>query len=132
MKRLTYIGIIMIIGMFVCAATLLAGPEKYLSSESNSYGYSLPPAVKQAGLKTKAEEDSILLDLAGKEDLNSENRSIANVWDDNENLAFPADALPGADAIPGEPNTEPDEETNTKSGEQYSPDGCTENPINLK
>jgi hypothetical protein len=61
MKRLTYIGIIMAMGILICAANLLAGPQDYLASEGSSYGLSVSKEMKQEEAKVQAREDRLLL-----------------------------------------------------------------------
>lgn len=110
MKKLTYIGIIIVIGIFVCAANLSAGPQDYLASEGSSYGLSVSKEMKQEAIKSQAREDRLLLyqaaidnpdfDTLEKQAVQAEN--VDEVTEVVDELGPIGDSLPsGIDIVDG-------------------------------
>jgi len=110
MKRLTYIGIIMAMGVLICAANLLAGPQDYLASEGSSYGLAVSKEMKQEAAKSQAREDRLLLyqaaidnpdfDTLEKQAVQAEN--VDEVTEVVDELGPIGDSLPsGIDVVDG-------------------------------
>jgi len=85
MKKLTYIGIIMLAGILICAANLWAEPANYLASEGSSYGLVISQEAKQDAMKVRAKEDRMLLYQSQIEELGSDSLELQiNAGDSQE------------------------------------------------
>ena len=99
MKKLTYIGIIMAMGILICAANLLAEPEGYLASEGSSRGLIISKEAKKEALQ--AREDRMLLYQDEIRALDADSLELqASMRNDEENpddsIAEPPDIEPGS------------------------------------
>jgi len=69
----------MAMGVLICAANLLAGPQDYLASEGSSYGLAVSKEMKQEAIKSQAREDRLLLYQAEMDELGSDGLELQAV-----------------------------------------------------
>lgn len=112
MKNLTYIGIIIAIGILVGAANLLAEPEGYLASEGSSRGLIISKEAKKEALQARADrmllyqDEIIALDADSLElqaAMGNDSDSIAGNNDENSDSLAGISSTSPADPDDGEP-----------------------------
>jgi hypothetical protein len=99
MKKLTYIGIIMAMGILICAVNLFAESGGYLASESSSRGLIISQEAKQEAMQARADRMLLYQDEISALDADSLELQ-ASMRNDEENpddsIAEPPDIEPGS------------------------------------
>jgi len=105
MKKPIYIGIIIVIGILVCAVNLFAEPGGYLASESSSRGLIISKEAKQEAMQARADRMLLYQDEISALDTDSLELQ-ASMGNDAGSIAGNNEENPGSLADISSTNTE--------------------------